>query len=139
MLGNVAPLWETMLAAMKLGAVVIPATTLLTPGDLADRFERGRARHVVAAAVWFCAGLLFDVQGAVTRGPAMRPLAFANAASISSFSCATTVATSGTSGPSGRRDVRFSHVSSIENVSPSQSTTDRSMTFYSSRTFPGQS
>jgi acetyl-CoA synthetase len=50
MLGNVAPLWETMLAAMKLGAVVMPATTLLTPIDLADRFERGRARHVVAAS-----------------------------------------------------------------------------------------
>ena len=50
MLGNVAPLWETMLAAMKLGAVVIPAATLLTPDDLADRFERGRARHVVTAA-----------------------------------------------------------------------------------------
>ena len=50
MLGNVAPLWETMLAVMKLGAVVIPAATLLTPADLADRFERGRARHVVAAA-----------------------------------------------------------------------------------------
>ena len=50
MLGNVAPLWETMLAAMKLGAVVIPATTLLTPVDLADRFERGRARHIVAGA-----------------------------------------------------------------------------------------
>jgi acetyl-CoA synthetase len=50
MLGNVVPLWETMLAAMKLGAVVIPATTLLTPVDLADRFERGRARHVVAGA-----------------------------------------------------------------------------------------
>src|SRR5574340_817797 len=48
MLGNVAPLWETVLAAMKLGAVVIPATTLLTPGDLADRFARGRVRHVVA-------------------------------------------------------------------------------------------
>src|ERR1700682_1823645 len=43
MLGNVVPLWETMLAAMKLGAVVIPAATLLTPDDLADRFERGRA------------------------------------------------------------------------------------------------
>ena len=28
MLGNVVPLWEVMLAAMKLGAVVIPATTL---------------------------------------------------------------------------------------------------------------
>jgi acetyl-CoA synthetase len=25
MLGNVAPLWETMLAAMKLGAVIVPA------------------------------------------------------------------------------------------------------------------
>ena len=50
MLGNVVPLWETMLAAMKLGAVVIPATTLLTPRDLQDRFERGRVRHLVAAA-----------------------------------------------------------------------------------------
>ena len=30
MLGNEVPLWETMLAAIKLGAVVIPATTLLT-------------------------------------------------------------------------------------------------------------
>jgi acetyl-CoA synthetase len=50
MLGNVAPLWETMLAAMKLGAVIIPAATLLTPDDLADRFERGRAGHVVASA-----------------------------------------------------------------------------------------
>src|SRR5665213_3251934 len=29
MLGNVVPLWETMLAAMKLRAVTIPATTLL--------------------------------------------------------------------------------------------------------------
>jgi acetyl-CoA synthetase len=50
MLGNVAPLWETMLAVMKLGAVVIPAATLLTPDDLADRFERGGARHVVTSA-----------------------------------------------------------------------------------------
>ena len=48
MLGNIAPLWETMLAAQKLGAVVIPATTLLTPADLKDRFERGRVQHVVA-------------------------------------------------------------------------------------------
>jgi acetyl-CoA synthetase len=50
MLGNVLPLWEVMLAAMKLGAVIIPATTLLTPADLADRFARGRARHVIATA-----------------------------------------------------------------------------------------
>src|SRR5690349_22859544 len=50
MLGNVVPLWEVMLAAMKLGAVVIPATTLLTPNDLKDRFERGRVRHLIANA-----------------------------------------------------------------------------------------
>src|SRR5580698_4519009 len=49
LLGNVVPLWETMLAAMKLGVVVIPATTLLTPDELRDRLERGRARLVVAA------------------------------------------------------------------------------------------
>src|SRR5271165_7484742 len=48
LLGNVVPLWETMLAAMKLGVVVIPATTLLTPDELRDRLERGRARVVVA-------------------------------------------------------------------------------------------
>jgi len=47
MLGNQRALWETMLAAMKLGAVVIPATTLLAPDDLRDRFERGDVRHVV--------------------------------------------------------------------------------------------
>jgi acetyl-CoA synthetase len=50
MLGNVVPLWECMLAAMKLGAVIVPATTLLTRNDLADRFARGRVRHVVASA-----------------------------------------------------------------------------------------
>ena len=50
MLGNEVPLWETMLAAMKLGAVLIPATTLLTPDDLLDRFERGHVRHVVVGA-----------------------------------------------------------------------------------------
>jgi acetyl-CoA synthetase len=50
MLGNVVPLWEAMLAAMKLGAVVIPATTLLAASDLKDRFDRGRTRHLIAAA-----------------------------------------------------------------------------------------
>jgi acetyl-CoA synthetase len=50
MLGNIVPLWEVMLASMKLGAVVIPATTLLASTDLADRFDRGRARHVVATS-----------------------------------------------------------------------------------------
>jgi acetyl-CoA synthetase len=49
MLGNVVPLWEVMLAAMKLGAVTIPASTLLSRDDLIDRFERGGARHVVTS------------------------------------------------------------------------------------------
>src|SRR5258706_16342190 len=49
LLGNVVPLWETMLAAMKLGVVVIPATTLLTPDELRDRLDRGRAQVVVAS------------------------------------------------------------------------------------------
>jgi acetyl-CoA synthetase len=49
LLGNVVPLWETMLAAIKLGVVVIPATTLLTPDELRDRLDRGRAKIVIAA------------------------------------------------------------------------------------------
>jgi acetyl-CoA synthetase len=48
LLGNVIPLWETMLASIKLGVVVIPATTLLTPDELRDRLDRGRAKIVVA-------------------------------------------------------------------------------------------
>ena len=48
MLGNIVPLWEVMLAAMKLGAVIIPASTLLQPADLEDRVVRGKVRHVIA-------------------------------------------------------------------------------------------
>src|SRR3954469_16187396 len=48
MLANQIELWETMLAAMKLGAVVIPATTLLAESDIRDRVERGHARHLIA-------------------------------------------------------------------------------------------
>jgi acetyl-CoA synthetase len=47
MLGNVAPLWEVILAAMKLGAVIVPASTLLQPADLADRIVQGDVRHVI--------------------------------------------------------------------------------------------
>ena len=65
MLGNVVPLWETMLAAMKLGAVIVPATTLLTRNDLADRFARGRVRHVIAGAD--AAAKFADLPGDYTR------------------------------------------------------------------------
>jgi len=50
MLANVAPLWETMLAAIRLGAVIIPATTLLEQAELQDRLERGNAKAIVMAA-----------------------------------------------------------------------------------------
>ncbi|MEO6380885.1 MAG: AMP-binding protein, partial [Nitrobacter sp.] len=49
LLGNLVPLWETMLACIKLGVVIIPATTLLTPDELRDRLDRGRAKAVVAS------------------------------------------------------------------------------------------
>src|SRR5271168_2029613 len=65
MLGNVVPLWEVMLAAMKLGAVTIPATTLLTRDDLLDRFDRGRARHVVTSSD--NTGKFADIPGDYTR------------------------------------------------------------------------
>ena len=48
LLGNQVELWETFLAAMKLGAVLIPATTMLTPADLRDRVDRARAGAVIA-------------------------------------------------------------------------------------------
>ncbi|MEU7134272.1 AMP-binding protein [Streptomyces sp. NPDC046261] len=65
MLGNQAELWETALAAMKLRAVVIPATPLLGPADLADRIARGRARHVIVRAG--DTGKFADVPGDYTR------------------------------------------------------------------------
>ena len=62
MLGNQTELWETMLAAMKLRAVVIPATPLLGPADLTDRVERGRARHVIVRSADMAKfDLAFDV------------------------------------------------------------------------------
>jgi acetyl-CoA synthetase len=50
MLGNEVALWETLLACMKLGIVVIPATTLLAREDVRDRVDRGQVAHVVAGA-----------------------------------------------------------------------------------------
>ena len=47
MLGNAVPLWETLLAAIRLGVVVVPATTLLGREELRDRLERGRVKAVV--------------------------------------------------------------------------------------------
>jgi acetyl-CoA synthetase len=65
MLGNQGELWETILAAMKLGAVIIPASTLLGAADLRDRVDRGQARHVVARAA--DTAKFADVPGDYTR------------------------------------------------------------------------
>ena len=65
MLGNQVELWETILAAMKLGAILIPATPLLGPDDLRDRLERGNARHVVVGSA--STDKFADVAGDYTR------------------------------------------------------------------------
>ncbi|WP_430383190.1 AMP-binding protein [Streptomyces sp. P10-4] len=65
MLGNQTELWETALAAMKLRAVVIPATPLLGPADVRDRVERGRVKHVIVRAE--DTAKFADVPGAYTR------------------------------------------------------------------------
>ncbi|KKC25227.1 AMP-binding protein [Sphingomonas sp. SRS2] len=47
-MGNMVPLWESMLALIRLGAVIIPATPLLSASDISDRIERGGVRFVIA-------------------------------------------------------------------------------------------
>ena len=63
MLGNVTTLWETMLAAIRIGAVIIPATTLLEHDDLADRIARGHVKVAITHS-W-----LTDRFGTDTRAP----------------------------------------------------------------------
>lgn len=65
MLPNCVPLWEAMLAIIKLGAVMVPATMLVTAEELTARIERGRVRHVIAAAVEV--GRFAAVAGEFTR------------------------------------------------------------------------
>ncbi len=65
MLGNQVELWEVILAAIKVGAVLIPASTLLAPADLRDRVARGHASFVVARAAE--ADRFDDVPGDFTR------------------------------------------------------------------------
>jgi acetyl-CoA synthetase len=57
-LGQRAELWETILACLKLGAVVIPAYTSLTRAEAADRVARGRVGCVIASSE--AAGLFGD-------------------------------------------------------------------------------
>ena len=52
MLGNVVALWETMLATMKLGAVMIPATTLLQRADLRIAWRAGASAPSSQTGNW---------------------------------------------------------------------------------------
>ena len=65
MLGNVVPLWEITLAAMKLGAVFSPATAMLTTDDLQDRIDRGEMKHVIVESA--STAKFDDVKGSYTR------------------------------------------------------------------------
>ena len=69
MLGNEVPLWELMLACIKIGAVMIPATQLLSRDDLIDRFERGRVRVVVTTSAHTAK---FDGLDSHAPGPVLR-------------------------------------------------------------------
>jgi acetyl-CoA synthetase len=73
MLGNQVELWETILASIKLGAVLIPATTLLAAADIRDRVDRGQARHVVTRSA--DAAKFVDVPGDYTRVAVGEPVA----------------------------------------------------------------
>jgi len=50
MLSNVRPLWEVMLAAMKLGAVIVPCSMQLVRKDVEERVSRGDVKHAVVDA-----------------------------------------------------------------------------------------
>lgn len=50
MLGNQREIWEAMLALIKVGAVIVPSTMLLSQADLQDRVDRGQVRHVITDA-----------------------------------------------------------------------------------------
>ncbi|MGA0600457.1 AMP-binding protein [Caulobacter sp. KR2-114] len=79
MLGNEVALWETLLAAMKLGAVVIPTSTLLSGAELEDRLTRGRVRFVIAGADYAGRFLAGDWTGVAVGGRPAGWLAFADA------------------------------------------------------------
>ncbi len=73
MLGNRAELWVSVLALTKLGSVIIPSTTLLTPSDITDRVARGHVAHVIAESS--LAPSFTSVAGEYTRIAVGEPVA----------------------------------------------------------------
>ncbi|GHJ15418.1 MULTISPECIES: AMP-binding protein [unclassified Micromonospora] len=60
MLDNRVALWETILAVMKLGAVIVPASPMTGVDGIADRMLRGGVRHVIATVA---SAPVFDAAG----------------------------------------------------------------------------
>jgi acetyl-CoA synthetase len=50
MMPSCVELFEIFLGAMKLGCVIIPASTLLTEDDIVDRIARGKTKAIVSSA-----------------------------------------------------------------------------------------
>ena len=73
MLGNVPALWDIMLAAMKLGAVLIPSTTLLARGGRRSRPSLRRATAANSFRTWVLttppAAISFSARSAFARSP----------------------------------------------------------------------
>jgi len=115
MMGNEVPLWETMLAAIKLGVVLIPATTLLSGDDLQDRLERGRVKCIITNAGGMAKVL--DLPSAVTHG-------------------LTLVSVSGGAGlPAGWQDYALSHQASTAFIQPEPTrVTDPLLEYFTSGT-----
>ena len=65
MLGNRVALWECILALTKLGAVMIPSSTLLTASDIGDQVDRGSVAHVIVESA--LTGQFEQIAGAFTR------------------------------------------------------------------------
>jgi acetyl-CoA synthetase len=90
MLGNEVPVWESMLAACKLGAVIMPTSLVISTDDLRDRLERGQARYVIATVnckekFSLCAGVYTRILvGGATEGWVEYEQAYAEAKQFAS-------------------------------------------------------
>ena len=114
MLGNEVPLWETMMAAIKMGVVVIPATTLLSGADLQDRIVRG------------------NIKWLMTNASGMAKVQEISASDLPPLTCI--LADSKVELPKGWVDYRASHESSADFTAPQLSVEEPLLEYFTSGT-----
>ncbi|MFF8835772.1 AMP-binding protein [Streptomyces sp. NPDC015130] len=70
-LHNLLPLWEVMIAAIKISAIIVPTYPTASPAELKDRIERAGVSHVVTSAELAprFAGIADHLTGICTDGP----------------------------------------------------------------------